>query len=66
MGEGCPSEGQVRVKLWPRVAVIGMVGLGMLIDGASVKDGRKRNSDFHTINLRVFCKQFLSILELYL
>ena len=42
MGDGCPSEGQERVKLWPRVAVIGTVGFGMLTDGASVKDGRKK------------------------
>ena len=43
----------MRVKLWPRVAVIGTVGLGMLIDGASVKD--RRNSVFHTLKLRIFC-----------
>ena len=38
MGEGCPSDGQERVKLCLRVAVIGTVGLGMLTDGASVEE----------------------------
>ena len=37
MGEGCPSEGQERVKLCLRVAVIGSAGLGMLTEGASVE-----------------------------
>jgi hypothetical protein len=40
-GEGWPSEGQVRVKVCLRVAVIGTVGLGMLMDGASVEDGER-------------------------
>ena len=42
MEEGCPSEGQERVKLCLRVAVTGTVGLGVLTDGASMEDGRNK------------------------
>ena len=48
MGDGCPSEGQDRVKLCLRVAVTGTVGLGMLTDGASMEDGRNNVHNFNT------------------
>ena len=40
MGEGCPSEGQEMMKFCLRVAVISncSVRVGMLTEGASVKD----------------------------